>query len=72
MGFGWILFGLSVSVDGFFVTTVLFMFSFLFRGFVVGGVALFVLLLFLFCFSTAPQVTLFPSISSWLVSSDLY
>lgn len=55
-------------MNGFFVTG-LFMFRFLFGGVVVGGVVSFVRLLVLFCFSTAPQVALFPS---RLVSSDLY
>lgn len=71
LGFGWILLGLSVSVSGFFGAIVLSMFPLLFMGFVVDGVFSYVSLLFLFGFSTALQVALFPSISSWLLSGDL-
>lgn len=44
---GWVGFGLSVSLSGFFVATVLLMFPFLFGEFVVGGVVSFVRLLVL-------------------------
>lgn len=49
-------------MSGFFVATALFTLPFLFGGFVVGGAVLVGWLLFLFRFSTALQVALFPSV----------